>query len=66
VGHEVRCIALSEALFRRGISVMPVIPPAVPEGEARLRFFVTSTHDEEQIRFTVATVAEELARLGQA
>jgi len=60
-----RCVALSEALFRRGISVMPVIPPAVHVDAARLRFFVTSTHNDEQIRFTVATVAEELARLGQ-
>jgi 8-amino-7-oxononanoate synthase len=63
VGSDVRCIALSEALFRRGISVMPIIPPAVHDDGARLRFFVTSTHSEEQIHFTVETVAEELARL---
>jgi 8-amino-7-oxononanoate synthase len=66
VGDWTRCIALSEALFRRGISVMPVIPPAVDKNAALLRFFVTSTHGDEQIRFTVATVAEELARLGEA
>jgi 8-amino-7-oxononanoate synthase len=66
VGEWTRCIRLSEALFRRGISVMPVIPPAVDDNAARLRFFVTTTHSDEQIRFTVATVAEELARLGQA
>jgi len=43
---------------------MPVIWPAVETDAARLRFFLTSTHTEEQIRFTVATVTEELARLG--
>jgi 8-amino-7-oxononanoate synthase len=45
---------------------MPVIPPAVDKDAALLRFFVTSTHGDDQIRFTVATVAEELARLGKA
>jgi 8-amino-7-oxononanoate synthase len=66
VGDDLRCIALSEALFRRGISVMPVIPPAVHDRGARLRFFVTSTHSDEQIRVTVATVAQELSRLGRS
>jgi 7-keto-8-aminopelargonate synthetase-like enzyme len=64
VGDAMRCIAMSNALFRRGVSVMPIIPPAVEDDAARLRFFVTSTHSDEQIRFTVATLAEELARLG--
>ena len=63
VGEWTRCIALSEALFRRGISVMPVIPPAVDDHATLLRFFVTSTHSDEQIRVAVSTVAEELARL---
>lgn len=66
VGGWTRCVALSEALFRRGISVLPVIPPAVADDAARLRFFVTSTHDDNQIRFTIATVAEELVRLGRS
>ncbi|HET9490129.1 MAG TPA: aminotransferase class I/II-fold pyridoxal phosphate-dependent enzyme [Methylomirabilota bacterium] len=66
VGDDLRCIALSEALFRRGISVMPVIPPAVHDHRARLRFFVTSTHSDEQIRVTVATVAQELSCLGRS
>jgi 7-keto-8-aminopelargonate synthetase-like enzyme len=35
----------------------------VPEDLARLRFFVTSCHSEDQIRYTVKTLAEELAAL---
>jgi 7-keto-8-aminopelargonate synthetase-like enzyme len=65
VGDSATCIALSQALFRRGVNVMPVVPPVVESNAARLRFFVTSTHTEAQIRFAVAAVAEELARFSQ-
>ena len=34
------------------------------EHSARVRFFVSCEHTEEQIRHTVAVVAEEMARLG--
>ena len=40
-----------------------MIYPSVPQNEARLRFFVTCNHTEEQIRFTVDTLAEEIAKL---
>ncbi len=63
VGDPLRSIALANALFARGINVQPVLPPAVGEATARLRFFITSAHSEEQIRQTVDAVAEELARL---
>ena len=63
VGDSVKCIVLSEALLRRGINVMPVIPPVVESNAATLRFFLTSSHTEDQIQRAVAAVAEELARL---
>ena len=31
------------------ILVLPIIYPGVEEGKARLRFFVSATHTEEQI-----------------
>ena len=37
--------------------------PAVEEEKARLRFFITAVHTEEQIRRTVADLAEELAKI---
>jgi 8-amino-7-oxononanoate synthase len=43
--------------------VQPILYPAVPERSARLRFFVSSEHSEEQIRSTVEALAEELKRL---
>jgi len=43
--------------------VQPITYPAVEEGEARLRFFVTSAHTSQQIKQAVQTVAETLAEL---
>lgn len=63
VGDTFKCIQLSQALFDRGINVQPLGAPSVPEGTARLRFFVTSTHTEEQIRSTVDILVQEWAKL---
>ncbi len=59
-------VVLSQKLLERGINVQPIIHPAVPERTSRLRFFITSEHSEEQIRRTVATVAEELRAVGDS
>ncbi|AQA20896.1 putative aminotransferase, C-terminal [Rhodococcus sp. MTM3W5.2] len=63
VGDSIKTLKLSNALLARGINVNPILYPAVPEDQARLRFFVTSCHTEDQIRYTVKTTAEELALL---
>jgi 7-keto-8-aminopelargonate synthetase-like enzyme len=63
VGSSMRALRLSDALARRGVSADPIVFPAVPEDQACLRFFVTSCHSAEQIRFTVAVLAEELEAL---
>nr|TFG51609.1 MAG: aminotransferase class I/II-fold pyridoxal phosphate-dependent enzyme [Hyphomicrobiales bacterium] len=63
IGDSKKCIDLSNALFNRGINVQPVLYPVVSENASRLRFFLTSIHTEEQIRETVAAVAQELQRL---
>jgi 8-amino-7-oxononanoate synthase len=63
VGDSMRAAQLSNDLLAAGINVMPIIHPAVPEGLARLRFFITSEHTPEQIEFTVATTAEKLQSL---
>jgi 8-amino-7-oxononanoate synthase len=61
-----KSLRLSNALLRRGINVYAIMYPAVPEELARLRFFVTACHSEEQIHYTVKTITEELAALGTA
>ncbi|NOR18832.1 MAG: aminotransferase class I/II-fold pyridoxal phosphate-dependent enzyme [Xanthomonadales bacterium] len=63
-GSSIKAVRLSNALLEHGIHVQPVIYPAVDEGLARLRFFISCAHTEEQIRFTVDVLAAELGKLG--
>lgn len=63
VGDSLRAVRLSNDLLAAGINVLPIIHPAVPEGQARLRFFITSEHTQEQIRETVEKTAELLGAL---
>lgn len=51
----------ANALFEEGINAQPIFYPAVEERAARLRFFICSTHEPEQISQTVA-VLRKLAR----
>jgi 8-amino-7-oxononanoate synthase len=62
-GSSVRAARLSAALFKRGINVLPILYPAVPEKSARLRFFISCRHTEAQIRETVLAIAEEIDHL---
>ncbi len=57
-GSSIRAARLSAALFERGINVLPILYPAVPEKAARLRFFVSCRHTEAQIEQTVAAIAD--------
>jgi 8-amino-7-oxononanoate synthase len=63
VGSSVKSLRLARALFERGINVHPILYPAVAEDSARLRFFITINHSQEQIRTTVLAIVDELARL---
>jgi 7-keto-8-aminopelargonate synthetase-like enzyme len=56
---------LAAALFERGINVMPIIYPAVEEGAARLRFFLSCAHSEDGVRQALDATAEELPRARQ-
>ncbi|WP_150643366.1 aminotransferase class I/II-fold pyridoxal phosphate-dependent enzyme [Pseudomonas fluorescens] len=62
-GSSLKAAQLSGALSRRGINAQPILHPAVPEKAARVRFFVSCQHTEQQIAETVTAVAEELKRL---
>jgi len=49
VGDSGRAVSLSACLADRGFLVLPVRPPTVPEGSARLRFSLTSSHGEDRL-----------------
>ncbi|TDV37312.1 8-amino-7-oxononanoate synthase [Paraburkholderia caballeronis] len=53
VGSSLKATELSAELFAQGINVQPILYPAVPEQAARLRFFISCMHTEEEIRRTV-------------
>ncbi|MFT5299538.1 MAG: 8-amino-7-oxononanoate synthase/acyl carrier protein [Mariniblastus sp.] len=58
-GHSMRALKLSEGLFNHGINAQPILYPAVPEKETRVRIFMTATHSEAQIRKSVEVLASE-------
>jgi 8-amino-7-oxononanoate synthase len=66
LGSSILALMLSQAMNARGVNVQPIVHPAVEENAARLRYFITSMHDEGQIRHTVAAMVEELAKLNAA
>lgn len=64
VGESTKSVMLSQSLFKRGINVPFMFYPSVPQNAARLRFFITCNHTEEQIRFTIDALSEELSLMG--
>lgn len=61
LGNSEKAMSVSNALFERGINAQPILFPAVPENEARIRFFITSEHTKDQIERSVQTIKELVA-----
>ncbi|WP_237217561.1 aminotransferase class I/II-fold pyridoxal phosphate-dependent enzyme [Falsiroseomonas oryziterrae] len=57
LGSSVRAARVSATLLERGVNALPIIFPAVPEGAARLRFFLSAEHEEGDIREAVQALA---------
>lgn len=49
IGDDVAAFKLSMQMLENGVFVPPAVYPAVPRGQARLRFCLTSAHKENQI-----------------
>lgn len=58
VGGSNRAILVSQLLLERGVNAQPILYPAVRESAARVRFFLTAEHSEDQIVRTVEALAE--------
>jgi len=61
LGSSQRAMLVSQRLLEEGINARPILYPAVREAAARVRFFITSEHTEEQIVHTVETLARVVA-----
>ncbi len=62
-GHSLKALRLSEALYDHGINAQPILYPAVPEKETRVRIFMTAAHTEKQIRDSVEILAREWEKI---
>ena len=58
LGGDMRAAMISVKLIDEGVNVHAIMPPAVPDGEERLRFFATSEHTEDQLRCAVAALTK--------
>jgi 8-amino-7-oxononanoate synthase len=52
---------LSIQLFDAGICSYPMLYPIVPRDRSRLRFFMNTNHTQEQIDYTIACLAKNMA-----
>ena len=58
LGDSMKCVTVTHELLRKGIDAQSILFPAVPEKAARIRFFITANHTEEQIRRTIQVLTE--------
>jgi len=63
LGNNAKTMAVAQSLYEAGFWVGAIRPPTVPEGQARLRITLTSTHTTEQIQTLVNVLSQTLAHL---
>lgn len=56
LGESLLAVRVAARLAEHGINVQPIAFPVVPEGQARLRFFLSSEHTEAELDATVAAL----------
>ncbi len=60
IGENHAALNLAEALQKKGYWVMPIRPPTVPKGEARLRFSITYGHGIATLERLVNDIANHI------
>ena len=63
VGEPNKAVRLSQYLGKQGININPMVYPSVPYDAARLRFFITCLHTEEQIQSTMNILEKAIVDL---
>jgi len=66
VGDEGRALALSRALYERGLWVAAIRPPTVPRGTSRLRITLSAAHTPAQIDLLLDALAQANAAVKAA
>jgi 8-amino-7-oxononanoate synthase len=62
LGDEQRVLDFGAALEGEGILGVPIRPPTVPQGTSRIRFALSSVHDDAAIDHLIVSVARLAAR----
>ncbi|MEQ8791882.1 MAG: aminotransferase class I/II-fold pyridoxal phosphate-dependent enzyme [Pirellulaceae bacterium] len=66
LGSSILALKASQGMLARGYNVPPILYPAVEEERARLRFFISARHSEQEIESAVEQLAEVLEELQDA
>lgn len=61
IGESRAAVKMAEALREKGYWALPIRPPTVPQGEARLRFSLSFDHDATMLKKLV----DDIAAVGQ-
>lgn len=64
-GNSAHSVLLSEALYKSGVFVQPIIYPVVEEGSSRLRFFLSKDHTKKQIDESLEALRAEYDKILQ-
>ena len=62
-GNSMHALLLSQRLREQNVNVQPIVYPAVADNAARLRFFLSSTHEDHELASTADKVATTLAAI---
>jgi 8-amino-7-oxononanoate synthase len=64
VGSNEDAVQFGQELQREGIAAVPVRPPTVPEGTARIRFTLMSVHEEEDLKIALDKIIRTGKKMG--
>lgn len=56
IGSSLKAAKISNWLYERSYNVLPIVYPAVEEKAARLRFFISCAHTEQQMEQTLSVL----------
>ena len=63
-GTDERAYTLTQVCQHKDLFVLPVVSPAVPEGQARLRATVTAAHEPEEIDYALGVIEQAGRAIG--
>ena len=64
VGDASLTMQMGEMLFKKGVFMQGIRPPAVPQGASRLRITIMATHTVEQMEYALEALAQVGKKLG--